>query len=357
MLFEHSGGLSQNFGTSSPGHEYLINDAGLISGAWVDNAANHRGQHSLSSPAAPAAPLTPPAPTLVGTSSGLEIDLIWDSSVATAPNGFTQAIVDAAKYYTSLFSTKEVININVGWNEIAGSALSSGALGESESYGYLTNYATVAHALEQDGYSFTASNEPTKSQFFVTSAEAKGLGLANGTTVGSASLDGFIGFGSLSGSGDAWNLHGSTTGSNTGTGANQFDLEAVALHEISEIMGRIGIEGERVNGKSTYTPLDLFDFNRPGVLELSGNGGYFSVNDGATNLGTYNKASTNGGDIADWASAKSISQSGTQGLMSGDFDTYDAFSPPGYNGAVSQSDVIEEAALGFGLTLAGREFV
>jgi hypothetical protein len=38
------------------------------------------------------------------------------------------------------------------------------------------------------------------------------------------------------------------TGSNTGTAPNQFDLQSVALHEINEVMGRIGMEGAVVNG-------------------------------------------------------------------------------------------------------------
>jgi hypothetical protein len=89
-----------------------------------------------------------------------DFSLIWDSSVASAPSGWVQAIVSAAQYISSLFSTSEVINMDVGYGEIAGSSLASGALGESESYGYLTNFSTVTTALHADGYSFTASNEP-----------------------------------------------------------------------------------------------------------------------------------------------------------------------------------------------------
>lgn len=61
--------------------------------------------------------------------------------------------------------------------------------------------------------------------------------------------------------------------SNTGPAANQFDLQTVALHEISEVMGRIGMEGAIINGKTTDTPLDLFNYHSNGVLELSSNGG------------------------------------------------------------------------------------
>ena len=68
-------------------------------------------------------------------------------------------------------------------------------------------------------------------------------------------------------------------------------------------MGRIGMERYAIiNGQLTYTPLDLFSYQSGGVPALSANGGYFSVNDGRTNLGNYNDAAVIGGDIADWAS-------------------------------------------------------
>jgi hypothetical protein len=327
------------------GQEYVINDAGQVAPAF--GTSGHSGNNGSGTTTT----LSTPAPTIVGSSNGLQIDLIWDSSVAKAPSGFMQAVIDAAKYYTTLFSNHEVINIDVGYGEIAGSSMAPNALGESESYGYLTNYATVTAALAHDGFVFSATNEPTNSQFFITSAEAKAFGLVNPTT----GLDGYIGFSTLNGTGFSWNTAASVAGSNTGTGPNQFDLQSVAFHEISEVMGRIGMEGAVINGHHTDTALDLFNFKSSGALELSGNGGYFSINNGTTNLGTFNDASLYGGDIADWASATSPTQSHTQGLPIGGnvLDAYDAFIFPGYNGDVSQSDILELAALGYKLTPAG----
>jgi len=329
------------------GPEYLMNDAGNVSLVSTHSAfGSGFGSYFNTSSWSPT-----PAPTLVGSSHGLQIDLVWDSSVSKAPSGFMQAIIDAAAYYTTIISTREVITIHVGYGEIDGSSLSPNALGESESYGYLTNFSTVTAALGHDNFVFSAGNEPTGSQFFLTSAEAKALGLVNPTS----GLDGYVGFGSLSGTGYSWNTAASPTGANSNTGAKQFDLQSVALHEISEVMGRIGMEGASVNGKSTDTPLDLFNYQSHGVLELSGNGGYFSTNDGTTHLGTFNNASLNGGDIADWASATSTTQSNTVGLPSGVkvYDAFDAFGFPGYNGDISQSDVLVLTALGYKLTPAG----
>ena len=60
-----------------------------------------------------------PSPTLVGSAGGLGINLIWDSSVASAPAGFMQAAIAAAQLYTTEFSNPEVINIQVGYGEFS----------------------------------------------------------------------------------------------------------------------------------------------------------------------------------------------------------------------------------------------
>jgi hypothetical protein len=282
-----------------------------------------------------------PSPTLVGSSTGVQIDLIWDSSVAKAPAGFTTAIIDAATYIASQTAGgHEVINIQVGWGEIAGSTMSSSALGESQMNGYLVNYATATAPLTAMGYSFTANNEPVNAQFFITSAQAKADGYINATATGA---DGYIGFGS----GFKWDVSANTGAAGTGTGSGQYDLQSVAQHEITEVMGRVEMQGAVMNNQHTYTTLDLFNFSSAGHLELSGNGGYFSVDDGATNLGWFNNASRYGGDIADWAST-SVTAAGTDGLQHGFQDSFDAFGYSGINGEMSTSDVQVVGALGFG---------
>jgi hypothetical protein len=328
---------------NSLGQEYLMNDSGQVA-----PVVGHLSSSSHTTSTITHTYAAPPAPTVVGTAGGFQIKLIWDSSVSGAPNGFMQAVIDAAQYYASQFSNHEIVNINVGYGEIAGGQMSAGALGESESYGYLTNYATVANKLANDGFKFAATNEPTQSQFFVTSAEAKTLGLVNASAT---ALDGYVGFGTLSGTGDSWNLTATTTGHNWGTGTHQFDLQSIALHEISEVLGRIGMEGASVNNHATYTPLDTFNFKSPGTLALSPSSGYFSTDNGTTNLGLFNNSASNGGDIADWASYQSPTQAHTQGLPAGYHvaDAFAAFGYPGYNGDISTSDLKEMAALGYTL--------
>jgi len=126
----------------------------------------------------------------------------------------------------SLFTTAthEVINIHIGWGEVHGQALPSGAIGASETNGYLTNYSTVSSGLLASSggvitsASFNASNEPTGAQFFISSAEAKVFGLSNPTSTG---VDGYIGFGK----GISWNFTSSaSTGQGSSTGTSQFDF-------------------------------------------------------------------------------------------------------------------------------------
>ena len=323
------------------GQEFLLSDSGALSPVSFAGSSGTQGSTTTHTTA------VAPGPTLVtAAGSNLSIDLVWDTSVAGAPSGFTSAIINAAQTYASDFTTplKTVVYIAVGWGEINGTSLASNALGESESAGYLTNYATVAGALGKDGYTFHAANEPTSGQFFVTSAEAKGMGLVSGTGGGTRSVDGYVGFSTLTGTGDSWSFGAGAT-------ATQFNLQSVASHEVSEVMGRIAMEGTAVYyGKKTYTPLDLFNYNTQGVLELSGGGGYFSANNGASHMGNFNQATTYGGDIGDWASYLSPSQSGTVATGS---DAFDAFTRPGYGVSVSADDLLEVAALGYKLTPTG----
>ena len=276
-----------------------------------------------------------PAPTLVGAAGGLQIDLVWDPSVAHAPKGFQAAIVTAATNYTKLFSDDIVIKIRVGYGEVNGSKLDPGALGESENNYKLVSYATVAGALAGDTYPLTlARNEPTTAQIYVTNAEAKALGLMPGNATG---VDGWIGLSTSSSI--TYSLGGPAAGS------GKYDAVAIAEHEINEVMGRVGMEGAIVKGHPTYSVLDLFNFSSPGTLELSANGGYFSVDNGATSLGNFNNAASNGGDIGDWSSNSPPSTH--------NYDAYDAFTYASYHGVISPRDVIETAALGYDLTPTG----
>jgi hypothetical protein len=334
------GGLGNAYGHNGLGPEVTLSDSGMLSPM---NSSTAHGGASGSFGRTP--PPTAPAPNLIIGTGNFEIDLVWDSSVANAPTGFMAAVENAAQSLVNALNTAHptIVYVAVGWGEIAGQNMASNALGESESNGYLTNYTTVASALTAANDHLTASNEPAAStQFFLTSAEAKALNLVSGTGGGVTSVDGYVGFSSLSGTGDTWNFAA------TGTGSTQYNLQAVADHELTEVMGRISMEGTvTYNGHKTYTPLDLFDFDptTTNKLLLNNTGGYFST-DGVAHEGNFNNAHQYGGDIADWASAQSASQSGT-GLAAGQEDPFNAFGRPGYDVVLSGDDLLVMQTLGY----------
>jgi hypothetical protein len=314
------------------GPEYLLNADGQLSPVTGSHGGGTGGGGVVT-----ASDTISPASTLVGSSTGLQIDLIWDASVQSNANwqAIEQAVITAAQFYTNTFSNHVVLNIDVGFGEIAGSALSANALGESESYGYITSYKTVENYLTSADSALIHSGVMASNaiqalanlrgeSFFVTSAEAKAIGLVGAST----SVDGYIGLtsGSL--------LFFGTPGQTVPSG--QYDAVGVAAHEISEVMGRLGMEGATLGTyRNVYTPLDIFRYSSAGHPDTHPTAGYFSLNDGKTNLGTYNNPA-NGGDASDWAS-----------LSTNTRDSYDAFDNPGVTTQVTATDLLEVAALGY----------
>jgi hypothetical protein len=317
-----------------PGTPALMSSEGLVS-PLESAGGGGKNTHTTTTTTITSATVTP-APTLVGSSTGLQIKLIWDASVGamgSAMTAFENAAIAAAKFYTTMYSNRETINIQVGFGEVAGQALPSGALAASESYGYLENYSTVATALRKDA-SWSAPqnsadatlpvNDPTNGgKFFVTTAEAKALGQVGA----SSAVDGYIGLSKTY----AFSYNGTAQ-------VGKYDAIGALEHEISEVMGRVGSLG-RAFGSNIYTPLDLFRYTAPLVRDLSPGPGYLSTNNGVTNLGTYNNPLVNGGDYADWGP-----------LIRGDSYGYGTTNTVM---TVSANDIIENSVMGYRMTNAG----
>jgi len=270
--------------------------------------------------------------TTTGTAtSGLTINITWDSSVASAPSGFTTAVQTAAKYLETQFSDPVTINIDVGYGEVGGNALGSNTLGSSESYLSSVSYASLLNAMTADATtaadasavaSLPSTSPVSGGTFWTTTAEAKALGLASAS---STALDGYIGFSST-----LPFTYNDTSGVASGT----YDFNGVAIHEMSEVMGRLLLTGSTVGGTAnSYTPYDLFHYSAAGVRDFSASSpGYFSVNGGTTNLAAFN--TTSGGDAGDWASSVTN-------------DAFDAFSNSGVVNAVSAADLTALDVIGW----------
>ena len=172
--------------------------------------------------------------------------------------------------------------------------------------------------------------DPTNGgHYWITTAEAKSLGLLTSTT----NTDGSVGFSSSSGIFDYNNSDGVSSG--------QYDFFAVVAHEFSEVMGRILLVGATVGGTSnSYDVLDLFHYSAPGTHDLSGSvAGYFSVDNGTTDLHDFNVSSL-GGDRGDWATSTTP-------------DAFDAFGTPGVVEPISASDLTALDAIGWNMASSG----
>lgn len=265
-----------------------------------------------------------------GTSSHLTINVIWDSSVSSAPSAFKTAVMNAVQYLESEFSNPITINLHVGYGEIAGGALSSGALGESDSSMTSVSYSQLLAGLSADATTSTVasaiatlpSSSPVSGGYWVTTAEAKALGLMSGS---SSVIDGYVGFSSTA---------AFTYNDASGVAAGTYDFNGVVLHEITEVMGRQLLTGDRLGSTThAYDALDLFHYSAAGTRDFSATtAGYFSINDGTTSLGAFNTNPS--GDAGDWASSVAD-------------NSFDAFSSSGVVNVVTANDITEMNVLGW----------
>ena len=253
---------------------------------------------------------------------GLVINLVYDSSIASAPAGFTQTIANVVNFYESLFSNPVTITIDVGYGEIDGQAVEPGALGENQANMTSVSYSQLQAALVNNANAIgdtaaaasLSATSPVNGQYWIPTAEAQALGLASG-----GGVDGYAGFTSVP-------YLDYNVGNNSGTvPGSQYDFFGVVAHEFSEIMGRQMFDGADFAGAAGYTALDLFHYSAPGVADFSGTTpGYFSPDGGYSNLGNFNTNPE--GDFGDWAASVGN-------------NSYLAYSNPGALNPVTASDI------------------
>ena len=223
---------------------------------WLNNSFGANSGAGLPTPTPGAAA---PAPTLVGTAGGFQINLIWDTTVSTAPATFQAGIIQAAQLLCNSISNNIVLNIGITCSGTGGGASAGPTSGYYESYS--TVYADlISHAAAGDT-TFSALPSGTaiqgQTQVAVWDAQLKLWGLATpaGTTDGSATF---------------------------ATDINASLLPGVALHELTHAMGRIPYG-------TAPDIFDLFRFTAPGTMLFSGTipaaAAYFSLDGGKTILG------------------------------------------------------------------------
>lgn len=257
------------------------------------------------------------------------INLSYDSSVNSAPAGFTAALSYAANFLNRLFVDSITINIGVGWGEVDGQLLPSSALGESMtsssplySYGQIKTALvnSASDAIESSAAASLSPFDPTHNATFdIGTANAVALGLLAGNSV---SVDGWVGFSSVPNTFSFDPAQRSVPG--------EYDFIGTALHELTEVMGRDALLG---SFQYSYSALDLFRYSAPGTHQLlGGQAAYFSIDGGLTNLDNFN--SNSNGDFGDWASSAGN-------------DAMNAFIKPGALDAFTISDLDTLEAIGW----------
>jgi len=237
----------------------------------------------------------------------------------------------AANVFTSNFSDNITVNITV--DAVAG----TGVFGQSNTFLQSFSYATLYSAVVADaktandataigpGGSVTAT-DPTggKGTFWVTTSQAKALGIGS-----FAGTDGTTTFGA----GNPFTFSGPVA-------AGTYDFQGVAAHEISEVLGRLGIGGGTIGSTTnSYSLIDLFSYSGAGSRVLGSGGpggeGSFSIDNGTTLLKQYNDAGNNQLDLRDWAP--------------GTNDSFNQFSNSGVTNPVSAVDLQELDVIGYDL--------
>jgi hypothetical protein len=284
-----------------------------------------------------AVPAALSALAIAAPSHALTILAHYDSSITGLSNASSvEAAFNAvAADYAHSFANPATINVNVSWGSVAGQALPATAVGASldNLYGYFSysqvksylsnfsaaNPADTALATAVKSMPASTPAGPSRYRYVIPSAEAKALGLVSPAS----GLDGSIGF--------AGSSLGYDYNPADGVAAGTYDFEAVAAHELAEVLGRIG--GINSATPAWRTPLDLFRYSAPGVLDYGYNdAAYFSIDGGVTRLKAFNNVGS--GDRTDWAS--------------GAYDVSNAFISKGYAYNLTAADLTALDVLGYG---------
>ena len=253
----------------------------------------------------------------------------FDTNFGANATAARAAWVAAAQVFTSHFS--DSININITVDAAAG----TNVFGQSSTPLLSISYADLLAAFTADattqndqiaigpGGSMTAA-DPTNGTgtWWLTRSQAKALGHIPDDMSG----DGTTTFGA----GNPFTFSGAIT-------AGTFDFQGIAAHEISEVMGRLGLSGGSVGTTAnSFSLIDNFSYTGPGTKGLRGGpGNNFSIDNGTTLLKLFNDPTVNHLDSRDWAP--------------GTNDAFNQFSDPSVVNPVSAVDLQLMDVLGYNL--------
>jgi autotransporter passenger strand-loop-strand repeat protein len=311
--------------------------------------------------------------TRVCLKHGVSINVTYFNS---APAGFKKEIDKAVETLEGTFANPVTINIVVGYGKVptrgGGADLPADAPAESFSVPYSVDYSEISSQLSKDSVlstvpqpiqqaaanSLLGENPLSAAKFAIPIADAQALGLndpaRNNNVVvsnNSVAVDGWIGFAKSDEVGDQGYLGVS--------------YESTALHEITEVMGRVAGLGQPTNTaflidpaspSGTFTTMDLFRYfgkNSPGTTPSLGlvpfkglvnPTAYFSIDNGTSSLGTWNNIAFKG-DLGDWDGAGPV-KPGQDAFVATTVRS-DGFGPPILPISFSPNDIALMNAIGW----------
>jgi hypothetical protein len=239
--------------------------------------------------------------------------------------------IAAAQVFAANFAVD--IHVNITVDAVAGTNVFGQSNTSLSSIAYADLYALVAAQARTPndriavgpGGSMTAT-DPTNGAgtWWLTWSQAKALGVI----ADDQSQDGTTTFGA----GNPFTFSGAIA---PGT----YDFQGIAAHEISEVMGRLGLSGGAVGATTnSFSLIDNFSYTGPGSKGLRGGpGNNFSMDNGTTLLKLWNDPTVNHLDSRDWAP--------------GTNDSFNQFSDPGVVNPVSLIDLQLLDVIGYELIM------
>lgn len=225
----------------------------------------------------------------------MQFNFTYDANVGAVAKA---AFEDVASLFENHFSDNVTLNVNVAFAD-----LGAGGLGRSNFSLNTDTYTDIVNRLTSDASTTDDTNsvatlpgtDPITGThtYWLARAAQKSLGILSGSDAGN---DGSVSFSDIANRFDYDRTDGITAG--------LFDFAGTVSHELTEVMGRALLVGGTINTSPTptpngYYPLDLFHYSGAGARTFSGSTtGYFSIDDGTTNLADFNTVS--GGDFGDW---------------------------------------------------------